>query len=107
MTMTLTVKIVFAEAIFQQLNQNHYQEPIIFTPNFHPVSFYHEDQLLYQNQTVPAIVIANPIVVVVVVVVAATIAVVDVAPAIAVVVAAATNTQEFLQLVSIPRLMRT
>ena len=107
MTMTLTVKIVFAEAIFQQLNPNHYQEPINFCPNFHPFSFYLEDQLLYQNQTVPAIVIANPIVVVVVVVVAATIAVVDVAPAIAVVVAAATNTQEFLQLVSNPRLMRT
>ena len=106
MTMTLTVKIVFAEAIFQQLNPNHYQEPIIFCPNFHPVSFYLEDQLLYQNQTVPAIVFANPIVVVDVA--AATIAVVDVAPAIAVVVvAAATNTQEFLQLVSNPRLMRT
>ena len=103
MTMTLTVKIVSAEAIFQQLNPNHYQEPIIFT---HPVSLNLQDQLLYQNQTVPAIVIANPIVVVVVVV-AATIAVVDVAPAIAVVVAAATNTQEFLQLVSNPRLMRT
>ena len=106
MTMTLTVKIVSAEAIFQQLNPNHYQEPIIFTPNFHPASFYLQDQLLYQNQTVPAIVIANPIIVVVVVV-AGTIADVDVAPAIAVVVAAATNTQEFLQLVSNPRLMRT
>ena len=106
MTMTLTVKIVSAEAIFQQLNPNHYQEPIIFTPNFHPVSFYLQDQLLYQNQTVYAIVIANPIAVVVVA--AATIAVVDVSPAIAVVVvAAATNTQEFLQLVSNPRLMRT
>ena len=43
MTMTLTVKIVSIEAIFQQLNQNHYQEPIIVP---HPVSFYHEDQLL-------------------------------------------------------------
>ena len=107
MTMTLTVKIVSAEAIFQQLNPNHYQEPIIFCPNLHPVSFYLEDQLLYQNQTVPAIVFANPIVVVVDVA-AATIAVVDVSPAIAVVVvAAATNTQEFLQLVSNPRLMRT
>jgi len=29
------------------LNPNHYQEPIIFTPNFHPVSYYLQDQLLY------------------------------------------------------------
>ena len=103
MTMTLTVKIVFAEAIFQQLNRNHYQEPIIFSPNFHPVSFILEDQLLYQNQTVLAIVFANPIVVVEVS--SATIAVVLLAAID--VVAPATITQQFLQLVSNPRLMRT